>query len=130
MPQVAPVASAHCCSGSWPAGTLVQIPALPLSAQDLQSPSQAVMQQVPCAQKPELQSLSAEQPPPIGFLPQLPAVQVFPVVQSALVAQLCLHCPAVPQRYGAHDWAGVPTQVPLPSQRPAKVSDDPLHPAL
>jgi hypothetical protein len=124
------MASAHCCNGSAPAGTLVQMPALPLSAHDLQSPSQAVVQQVPCAQAPELQSASAEQPAPIGFLPQLPFVQAFPVVQSALVVQLCLHCPLAPQTYGAHDRAGVLTQVPLPSHRPANVSDEPLHPAL
>jgi hypothetical protein len=105
-------------------------PALPPTAHDLQSPSQAVMQQVPCAQAPELQSSSAEQPAPIGFLPQLPFTQLFPGVQSVSAVQLCLHCPLGPQTYGAHDRAGVLTQVPLPSQRPAKVSDDPLHPAL
>jgi hypothetical protein len=130
VPQVLAVASAHCCNGSAPAGTLVQTPALPLSAHDLQSPAQAVMQQVPCAQTPELHSPSVEHPAPIGFLPQLPFMQVFPAVQSALVVQLCLHCPFAPHTNGAHEMAGVLAQVPLPSQRPAKVSDEPVHPAL
>jgi hypothetical protein len=31
---------------------------------------------------------------------------------------------------GAHDRAGVVTQVPRPSQRPANVSDEPVHPAV
>ena len=130
MPQVLAVASAHCCNGSTPAGTLVQTPALPLSAHDLQSPAQAVMQQVPCAQTPELQSPSAEQPAPIGFLPQLPFMQVLPVVQSALVVQLCLHCPVAPHTNGAHEWRACWRRSRLPSQRPAKVSDEPVHPAL
>jgi hypothetical protein len=34
LPQVAAPASAQAESGSWPAGTLVQVPALPVSAQD------------------------------------------------------------------------------------------------
>ena len=88
------------------------------------------MQQIPCAQKPELQSASAEQPAPIGFLPQLPFRQLFPLVQSALPVQLVLHAAPDPHTYGTHDWAGVAWQVPLPSQRPANVNDEPLHPAL
>jgi hypothetical protein len=88
------------------------------------------MQQVPCAQKPELQSVSAEQLAPTGCLPQLPFRQLAPAMQSAPVVQVVLHCPEAPQTNGAHDSAGVVTQVPRPSQRPAKVSDDPVQPAL
>lgn len=82
---------AHWPSGSWPAGTLVQAPALPVSPQDLQLPVQAVEQQAPCAQIPELQSASAPQPAPIGFLPQLPLLQVVGAMQSASAVQVVLH---------------------------------------
>jgi hypothetical protein len=130
VPQLAAVASAHCCSGSCPAGTSVQTPALPASAHDWQRPVQAVMQQVPWAQMPVLQSLSAAQLAPSGCLPQVPFMQLAPVVQSASLVQLVLHWPPGPQTNGAHDWGRVAPQAPLPSQRPANVSVEPLHPGL
>ena len=49
------------------------------------------MQQVPCAQIPELQSASAPQLAPIGCLPQLPFRQIAPVAQSVSAAQVVLH---------------------------------------
>lgn len=109
----------------------MQLPALPLSPQDLQVPVQAVAQQAPCAQMPELQSASAPQLAPIGFLPQLPLLQVFGAMQSASAVQVVLHWPVVPHTYGAQDWPCIAGQAaPLPSQRPAKVNVDPVHPAF
>jgi hypothetical protein len=77
---------------------LVHTPALPPTSHDWQRPVQAVMQQVPCAQNPELQSAAAEQEAPIGFLPQLPFTQLFPLAQSASLVQLVLHAALDPQR--------------------------------
>lgn len=103
MPQVAAPASAHWASGSWPAGTLVQAPALPASAHDWQTPVQAEAQQTPCWQAPEAQS-----PGPVHVVPsappaQLPGtqqmvpLQVALPAQSAFVAQLVLQAPLPPQ---------------------------------
>lgn len=76
----------------------MQLPALPPgSPQDLQLPVQVVEQQAPCAQIPELQSTSAPQLAPIGFLPQLPPLQVLGAMQSASTVHVVLHAPAVPQ---------------------------------
>ena len=50
----------------------MQVPSLPESAHDWQVPEQAVLQQTPCWQKPELQSSPTAQVPPGGPLPQLP----------------------------------------------------------
>ena len=60
-------------------------------------PTQVVAQQTPCSQNPELHSPAAPQVAPIGFLPQLPLMQVFGLVQSALVVQLVRQAPAAPQ---------------------------------
>jgi hypothetical protein len=96
VPHEAAPWSPHWFSGSWPAGTAVHVPTLPVSAHDWQVPVQAVAQQKPCAQKPELHSAAAPQAAPMGFLPQLPVMQVLGDVQSALLAHEVLHA-AVPQ---------------------------------
>ena len=83
---------------------------------------QAVAQQTPCAQNPELHSVATAQLAPIGPLPQLPFLHVLPAAQSASTVQVVLHCPPVAQENGAQVWLGVVTQVPRPSQRPAKAS--------
>src|SRR5580704_3663231 len=98
----------------------MQVPALPAIAQDWQLPVQVVPQQTPCAQCVDLQSPSAPQLAPGGLSPQLPETQKVPVVQSASDEQVVLHCPPVPQTYGAHCWLAGASQVPRPSQRPAK----------
>jgi hypothetical protein len=128
VPQTAVVLGAHCASGSWPAATLVQTPVLPAIAHDMQVPVQAVAQQTPCAQNPELQSVAVAQLAPIGPLPQLPFLHVLPVAQSPSTVQVVLHWPPAAQENGAQDWLGVGTQVPTPSQRPEKVSVDPVQP--
>ena len=100
--HVAGPCSSHWASGSCPAGTLMQVPALPWTAHDLQVPVQAVAQQTPWAQNAELQSAFVPQLAPIGFLPQLPDTQN-PVAQSLSIEHVVLHCPPVPQMNGAHD---------------------------
>lgn len=57
---------------------------------------QVELQQTPCAQKPEPQSAATAQVAPIGFFPQLPAVQTLGETQSAVVVQVVLQT-AVPQ---------------------------------
>jgi len=108
----------------------MQVPALPATAHDLHVPVQAVEQQTPWAQMPELQSSAAPQLAPGGSLPQLPDVQNVPGAQSVLAAQVVLHCPVDPHMNGAHDWLAGAAQVPLPSQRPANVSIEPVQPAV
>jgi hypothetical protein len=96
VPQVDGPWSLHWSNGSAPAATDAQVPTVPVSAHDLQMPAQAVAQQTPCSQKPELHSPAAPQVAPIGFLPQLPARQVFGLVQSEVDPQVVLQAP-VPQ---------------------------------
>lgn len=98
VPQVEAAVIAHWVVGlgEAPAGTGEQVPALPVSAHDWQVPVQAELQQTPCAQKPEPQSAATAQVAPIGFFPQLPAVQTLGETQSAVVAQVVLQA-AVPQ---------------------------------
>jgi hypothetical protein len=128
LPQVAAPLSAHWPSGSWPAGTVEQLPAVPGRAHDLQTPSQTVPQQVPCSQKAELHWSAVVQALPRGFLPQLPPTQVFGVAQSASVLQVVRHISTVPSQVnGAQDWVAVGTQAPLPSQREARFMFDPLQ---
>ena len=56
------------------AGTLVQVPIVPDSAHDRHALAQAVAQQTPCAQLPDMHSAPAEQNAPFGFRPhELPA---------------------------------------------------------
>ena len=57
VPQVVAPASLHWLSGSAPAGTATQVPTEPARLHALQVAAQAVAQQTPCAQKPELQVL-------------------------------------------------------------------------
>jgi hypothetical protein len=129
FPQVDVAASAHCISGSIPAGTLVHVPALPGNPHDLQVPMQSVEQQTPCAQMLELHSALSPQVPPSGFFPQLPPTQVLGATQSASTVQVSRHWPLAPHWKGAQDWAAGAAQVPVPSQRPAEVSVELVQPA-
>jgi len=88
VPHESGPASLHWLNGSWPADTGRQAPSEPDRAHDEQRPVQALPQQTPCAQKPELQSLAAMQAAPVGFLPQLPITHRFGVRHSAAVEQL------------------------------------------
>ena len=65
----------------------MQVPALPVSPQDWQVPVQAVAQQTPWAQKPELHSAAVVQVTPSAFFEQVPPLQTLGDTQSvALVA--------------------------------------------
>ena len=57
------------------------------------SPCSAAEQHLPCAQMFELHSAPAPQPAPIGFLPQLPPMQVLGARQSASVEQFVRQAP-------------------------------------
>jgi hypothetical protein len=96
VPQVDAPWSAHWLKGSAPAATDAQVPTVPVRLHDRQMPAQAVAQQTPCSQKPELHSPAAPQVAPIGFLPQLPARQVFGLVQSLVAVQVVRQAPPVP----------------------------------
>ena len=90
------------------------MPTVPVRPHDRQMPTQAVAQQTPCSQKFELHSPAAPHVAPIGFLPQLPPMQVFWPVQSVFAAHVVLQVPAVPQMNGSHCDGDVVWQVPVP----------------
>src|SRR5262252_1750756 len=100
---------------------------LPGSAQERHVPVQAVPQQIPSSQKPELHSAALPQVAPIGFLPQLPALQLVGATQSASPAQMTMHLALLPQVNGAHDCAAGATHAPSPSQRDAACSIVPVQ---
>ena len=126
LPQVAAPASVHWFSGSAPLGTLVQAPGVPARAQDWQVPVQAVAQQIPCSQKPELHSPAAAQVAPIGLRPQLPLLQTLGDAQSAAVVQVVLHAPVAAGVGRAADVVAV-WQVPVPLQVRAGVNVVPVQ---
>ena len=88
VPQVAAVASVHWLSGSWPAGTAMQVPSEPAIAHDEQLVAQVVAQQTPCWQcaAEATHWLSAVQVAPCDSRPQLIVVvlQVFGDAQSVV----------------------------------------------
>lgn len=87
VPQVAAVWSAHWSRGSCPAGTEAQVPTEPVRLHDTHVPEQAVEQQTPCAQKPELHMVPEVHGDVMGSLPQLMLTQLLGDEQSALLAQ-------------------------------------------
>jgi hypothetical protein len=68
----------------------------------------------------------AEQAAPIGYLPQLIAVQTLGDTQSVLPPQVVRQAVA-PQVYGAHVEFDPTTHLPAPSQRLAAVTVDPVQ---
>jgi len=74
-------------AGSGPEATAVQRPIEPAMAHDWQVPVQAVVQQTPCSQFPDMHSGSAEQKAPIGLRPHELLVQTLPVEQLPLPVQ-------------------------------------------
>jgi hypothetical protein len=113
-PQVVTPSSPHSPFGSWPSGTLRQVPSLPPIAHDRQVPVQVVPQHLPCAQIMEKHSSLMPQVAPIGFLPQLPATQLLGATQSASDVHVVRH--VFPS--GAH-WNGVQGCVVAPEHPPA-----------
>jgi hypothetical protein len=127
-PQVEAAAIVHWVAGvgAAPAGTGEQVPALLVSAHDMQAPAQALLQQTPWAQKPDWQAEAAVQVAPGGSLPQLLLTQELGATQSVLVMQVVLQ--AVPPHWkGSHIDVVAARQLPAPSQVRADVSVDPLQ---
>ena len=88
------------------------------------------MQQIPCSQNPDMQSVVAVQVPPGPFFPQLVMRQRFPVVQSVLAAHVFLQVPPGPvvaHRNGSHGCVVPATHLPAPSHSETSVSVDPAH---
>jgi hypothetical protein len=74
VPQDAAPASLQVpCGSDAPTATLVQVPRVLLSAHDWQAPAQALLQQMPCAQKPLPHSAAAAHEAPLVLRPQDPA---------------------------------------------------------
>jgi hypothetical protein len=91
-PQLAMLAAAQRAVGSVePLGTSTQVPGDAATLHELQSAVQAVLQQTPCAQNPELQPALVVQTAPMDSRPQLPAPAAAPVpVQLAGATQSVL----------------------------------------
>ena len=76
--------------GAWPAGTFAHVPGLAASAHDWQVPVQAVAQQTPWAQKPELHSAPVAQVAPRIFFEHVPPLQTLGETQSVSTVQVVL----------------------------------------
>jgi hypothetical protein len=97
LPQLAAPWSRQAPVGSWPpSGTKLQVPAVPETLQDMQLPSQRLLQQTPSAQKLDAQSSSRPHRLPMGCLPHVPPMQTFWAEHSFLVVH------EVPQRLPLH----------------------------
>ena len=127
MPQLGAPWSAHWASGSWPAATSVQAPAVPVRLQERQRPVQALMQQAPCSQKPLAHSVVLVQAAPFGFFEQMVPLQVLGNTQSELLVQLVRQVPFVPHMKAPQLPPVTVRQVPAPSQVRAGVNMVPMH---
>jgi len=96
-------------------GTLVQVPIVPDSAHDRHALAQAVAQQTPCAQLPDMHSPAAEQNEPGGFKPHELPTHTLPGEQFASRAQAPKHLLPL-QAYGTHAMALGATQLPVALQ--------------
>jgi hypothetical protein len=106
-----------------------QMPCVPARPHDRQMPSQAVLQHVPCWQRPELHSAAAVHAPPSGFFPQLVAMQVLGEVHSSSFEQTIWQTPFAPHTYGSHGCLTASGHLPSASQRAARVIVEPAHEA-
>jgi hypothetical protein len=127
--QLAAPASVHWFSGSWPAGTFVQVPMVLLSAHDWQLPAQAVAQQTPCAHWLLAHSAPVVHAVPLVFLVHTPPMQTLGVLQSASTVQVVLHAPVL-QAKGSQLVVVAAWQVPVPLQLRADVSVAPVQVAV
>ena len=120
LPQLAAPPLVHRAVGSAaPAGTSTQVPMCRVTLQELQRVVQAVLQQTPWAQNPELHEALVVQVAPIDRRPQLIVVvlQRFGGAQSAVEAQVVLHALAVVLHpKGVHRVEVTAWQFPAPSQ--------------
>jgi len=128
LPQLGAIWSVHCISGSWPAGTVAQVPTVPGSAHEAHVPAHAVAQQTFCWQKLCAHSPGIVQGWPSASLPQLILTQLLVVTQSALVAQVVRQVGvAVLQRYGSQSELVTDRQTPAPSHVRCGVSVEPTQ---
>jgi hypothetical protein len=79
----------------WSAGTGVQRPSATDRAQEVHRPVQALSQQTPSTQKPDLHCWLVVQVTPLGRGPQLPLTQGLPITQSAFVLQVTVQASVV-----------------------------------
>jgi hypothetical protein len=109
VPHVPGACTAQVPDGSGaPVATFVHWPMALGSAHDLQAPVQAVAQQTPCAQTPEMHSVSSEQKAPLPFFPhELCALHVLGAAQSAFEPQVVKQrAPLQPKGAHGSDVAG------------------------
>ena len=89
VPQLVPPLSTQAAAGSGaPVATAVQVPIVPVSAQETQEPAQAETQQTPWAQLADRHSVLVEHDAPLGLSPHEALLQTFPVEQLASALQL------------------------------------------
>jgi len=94
---------------------LVQVPCALLRAHDLHGPTQALLQQTPCAQKPDKHSVALLQEAPGIFLPHEFPLQTLGATQFLSCVQASKHLLPL-QANGAHERDMGAAQVPLLSQ--------------
>jgi hypothetical protein len=93
---------------------LLHVPSVAESEHDWQVPLQFVLQQTPCAQKPERHSMPSLHVLPRPLRPQEPPVQTAGGAQSASEVHAALHT-AAPHLNGKHELDGGVTHAPAPS---------------
>jgi len=106
-----------------PEATGVHRPARPGTLHDWQVPHTVDEQQTPSTQLPLSHSAPAVHSWPRRFLPQEPAMQMLPAVQSASAPQAALQVAPL-HMYDPHDSIMAGRQIPLPSQVRASVAVD------
>lgn len=92
-----------------------------------QMPVHAVLQHLPCAQKPDWHSPGAPQSVPIDFLPQAIEMHVFGLKHCMFAVQEPKHSPFVSQTYGVQEDCVPVWQTPAPLQVGADVSVEVEH---
>jgi hypothetical protein len=130
VPHVVAAVVAHCVAGvgAVPFATLLHVPTLPAIAHDLHVPVQALLQQKPCAQKPEAHSFAAVHAVPVGFSVHAPALQMYGATQSVAAVQVLRQMGIVAsQVYGAHALVVAAAQTPAPLHVRGDVSVDPVQ---
>lgn len=116
MPQPEAPLSVHWASGSWPTGTSVQVPALPVSAHERQVPVQLELQHTPCWQRPDAHSAAVVHAAASGFFEHWPALQTLGDAQSVSLVHAVRQEPLVPQLNGAQPIDVAAWQTPAPLQ--------------
>jgi hypothetical protein len=118
--------SAHWLSGSWPAGTFEQTPAVPARLHAWHGPGQALSQQRPCSQAPVAHSAAlAHAAPPLFFM-HVPPMQESFIAQSVATAHVVVQAVG-PQMNGVHACTAPGTQTPAPSHFAVARSEAAVH---